>query len=331
MDKEVLLSYGGGGFEMNQFLHDFVLKEIFADNSQGLSEDAAICEGFKNIAFSTDSFVLSPIFINGANIGKIAACGSINDVLMMGAMPKYITLGLILEEGFALDELKIILNSFANTAKEFNVAIKCGDLKVVPKNSADKIYINTTCIGDANGFKSSFSTKNIEENDVIIVSADIGRHGACVMAARQGFSYDIKSDAKCLFNEVKDISKYNVKCLRDATRGGIASVLNELAIASGFEFNINEDDISISDGVLGLCELLGFDALELANEGTFICIADKNDGENILQELKKYNQFANIIGSVKKIKKQPQVILNTKYGGTRILNMPKGELLPRIC
>lgn len=331
MNDKVLLSYGGGGFEMNEFLNNFILKEIYADNSQGLSEDAAICDGFSKLAFSTDSFVLSPIFINGANIGKIAACGSINDVLMMGAMPKYLTLGLILEEGFSLNELKIILNSLANTVKEFNVKIKCGDLKVVPKNSADKIYINTTCIGDANGFKANFSTSKIQEGDIIILSGDIGRHGACVMAARQGFDYDIKSDAKCLFNEIKDISKYNVKCSRDATRGGISSVLNELCVGSGFEFIVEENSITISDGVMGLCELLGFEALELANEGTFICIVNKNDSESVLKELKKYNEFANIIGIVNKKSKNPKVILNNNYGGARILNMPKGELLPRIC
>ncbi|MBT0881102.1 MULTISPECIES: hydrogenase expression/formation protein HypE [unclassified Campylobacter] len=332
MQKQVLLSYGGGGDEMNEFLNNFILKHIHADNSQGLSEDAAVCDGFSKIAFSTDSFVLDPIFINGANIGKIAACGSINDVLMMGAKPKYLTLGLILEEGFLLDDLAKILNDLSNTAKEFEVGIKCGDLKVVPKGKADKIYINTTCIGDANGFinNNKISTKNIKEGDAIIVSGDLGRHGACVMAARFGFNYDIMSDAKCLYNEVKDILKYDIKCLRDATRGGLSSVLNELAKSSGLEFIINESDISISDGVLGLCELLGFDALELANEGTFVCICSKEDAQNVLKELKKYNDFANIIGVVHK-SKSPSVKLNNSYGGSRILQMPKGELLPRIC
>lgn len=333
MDKKVLLSYGGGGYEMNSFLNEFILKELKCEISQGLSEDAALCDGFSKIAISTDSFVLSPIFINGANIGKIAACGSINDVLMMGAMPKYITLGLILEEGLDLDELKTILNSFANTLNEFDVKVKCGDLKVVPKGSADKIYINTTCVGDVNGFikDNNISTKQIEPEDKIILSADVGRHGACVMAARQGFDYDIISDAKCLFNEVKSIINYNVKCLRDATRGGIASVLNELSLASECDFFIDEKKIIIEDGVLGLCELLGFDAYELANEGTFVCIADKNDAENIVKELQKFNKNANIIGEVKKTKNKPSVVLNTNYGGSRIVNMPKGELLPRIC
>lgn len=333
MNNQVLLSYGGGGYEMNEFLNNFVLKEIKSTITQGLSEDAAVCEGFKNIAFSTDSFVLNPIFINGANIGKIAACGSINDVLMMGAMPKYLTLALILEEGLSLDELKIILNSLGECANEFNVNIKCGDLKVVPKGKADKIFINTTCIGDMNGFKenNNISTKNIADTDCIILSADIGRHGACVMAARQGFEYDINSDAKCLFDEVKSISKYNIKCLRDATRGGVASVLNELANASNKDFIINEKDIHISDGVLGLCELLGFEPFELANEGTFICIASKDCADDIVNELKKFNPNASIIGEVKKTKDKAKVILNTIYGGSRILSMPKGELLPRIC
>lgn len=332
MNKQVLLSYGGGGIEMNDFLNDFILKNINSDNSQGLSEDAAVCDGFSKIAFSTDSFVLDPLFIKGANIGKIAACGSINDVLMMGAKPKYLTLGLILEEGFNLDELKIILNDLSKTAKEFEIGIKCGDLKVVPKGKADKIYINTTCIGDALGFtkNNNIGTKSIKEDDVIIISADVGRHGACVMAEREGFSYDISSDAKCLYNEVKDILKYDIKCLRDATRGGLASVLNELSRASKLDFIINESDIKVSDGVLGLCELLGFEALELANEGTFVCICDKKDVNEVLKELRKYNEFANIIGYTKK-SSNPSVILNTNYGGSRLLQMPKGELLPRIC
>lgn len=331
MNDKVLLSYGGGGFEMDEFLREFILKEIYADNSQGLSEDAALCDGFSKIAFSTDSFVLDPLFINGANIGKIAACGSINDVLMMGSKPYYLTLSLILEEGLSLDTLKPILNDLAKTAMEFKIGIKCGDLKVVPSGKADKIFINTTCIGDANGFKlNNISTKNIKSSDVIILSGDIGRHGACVMAAREGFSYDILSDAKCLYEEVKSIIDFDIKCLRDATRGGLSSVLNELSNACGLEFEINESEVSISDGVLGLCELLGFDAFELANEGTFVCICSKEDSQKVLAKLKEFNPFANIIGEVR-ASKNPRVRLNSTYGGSRILQQPKGELLPRIC
>lgn len=326
----VLLSYGGGGYEMDDFLKNFILKNLFLEQENGLSNDAAIEDGFKNIAFSTDSFVLNPIFINGANIGKIAACGSINDVLMMGAMPKYISLALILEEGFSKEKLKIILNSFANELKEANVKLKCGDLKVLPKGKCDEIFINTTCIGDANTFSNTINPKEIKSKDKIILSADIARHGACVMASRNNFQSNITSDAKCLINEVSEILKIGgIRCLRDATRGGIASVLNELSQACNLEFLIQEEEIIVSDEVFAFCELLGFSPYDLANEGTFICIASANKAEDICVKLQEFNPNARIIGEVQKEK--GAVILQSPYGLKSILQSPKGELLPRIC
>lgn len=328
MDK-VMLSHGSGGADMNEFLKDFILPNIYADTSKnGLSEDAAVLSGSFVPVVSTDSFVLDPIFINGTNIGEIAACGSINDVLMMGAKPLFITLGLILEEGLALDELKTVLNSFGKSVKDSGVSVICGDLKVVPKQKCDKIFINTTCIGEK---RVDIGTKYICEDDVVLISGDVGRHGACVLSYREGFNIDIKSDAKCLVKEVDELVKsgIKIKALRDATRGGVASVLNEFAKDIGKKIIIQENEIVVNDGVVGLCELLGYEALELANEGTFVCVVDKSHSQKALQILQKYNPNARIIGHVSDIN-LGIVVLENSFG-SRVCVYPRGELLPRIC
>lgn len=329
MDK-VMLSYGSGGADMNEFLKEFIIPNIYANTMlNGLSEDGAmINESFLSVV-STDSFVLDPIFINGTNIGEIAACGSINDVLMMGAKPLFITLSLILEEGFSLDELKIVLNSFGKTAQQSNVSIVCGDLKVVPKGKCDKIFINTTCIGRQR--LGDIGLKHIKPDDVIVLSGDIGRHGACVIAAREGFEIDIKSDAKCLVNEVDELvlSEVKIKAMRDATRGGLSAVLNEFALSINKKIIINEDEIIVSDGVAGICELLGYESSELANEGTFIVVVDKDDAKSVCDILQKYNKNARIIGKISDIN-FPIVAFENSFG-SRVCQMPRGELLPRIC
>ncbi|ELE4966604.1 hydrogenase expression/formation protein HypE [Campylobacter coli] len=323
--KNISLAHGGGGEEMNELLTK--LFEIFDNEILNANNDAAI---LGNLALSTDSFVLSPIFLDEeVNIGKLCVCGSINDVLMVGAKPKYLSLGLILEEGFELEKLERILKSIKEECEKCGVMLVCGDTKVVPKGKADEIYINTTALGEIISKKES---KNIKAGLSILLSGDIGRHGASVLIKRNELEADIKSDCKALDKEVLELLEKDIKvvAMRDVTRGGLSAVLNEWAKQSGNDLLIFEEKIIIQDEVLGLCELFGYEAYELANEGTFILCVEKEDELKALEILKKYNVNASIIGEVLEEKKA-RVILENAYGAKRFLEAPKGELLPRIC
>ncbi|EDP6592506.1 hydrogenase expression/formation protein HypE [Campylobacter jejuni] len=323
--KNISLAHGGGGEEMNELLTK--LFKIFDNEILNANNDAAI---LGNLALSTDSFVLSPIFLDEeVNIGKLCVCGSINDVLMVGAKPKYLSLGLILEEGFELEKLERILKSIKEECEKCGVMLVCGDTKVVPKGKADEIYINTTALGEIISKKES---KNIKAGLSILLSGDIGRHGASVLIKRNELEADIKSDCKALNKEVLELLEKDIKvvAMRDATRGGLSAVLNEWAKQSGNDLLIFEEKIIVQDEVLGLCELFGYEAYELANEGTFILCVEKEDELKALEILKKYNVNASIIGEVLEEKKA-RVILQNSYGAKRFLESPKGELLPRIC
>ncbi|EOI4543835.1 TPA: hydrogenase expression/formation protein HypE [Campylobacter jejuni] len=323
--KNISLAHGGGGEEMNELLTK--LFKIFDNEILNANNDAAI---LGNLALSTDSFVLSPIFLDEeVNIGKLCVCGSINDVLMVGAKPKYLSLGLILEEGFELEKLEHILKSIKEECEKCGVTLVCGDTKVVPKGKADEIYINTTALGEIISKKES---KNIKAGLSILLSGDIGRHGASVLIKRNELEADIKSDCKALDKEVLELLENDIKvvAMRDATRGGLSAVLNEWAKQSGNDLLIFEEKIIVQDEVLGLCELFGYEAYELANEGTFILCVEKEDELKALEILKKYNANASIIGEVLEEKKA-RVILQNAYGAKRFLESPKGELLPRIC
>ncbi|EIV1279656.1 hydrogenase expression/formation protein HypE [Campylobacter jejuni] len=323
--KNISLAHGGGGEETNELLTK--LFKIFDNEILNANNDAAI---LGNLALSTDSFVLSPIFLDEeVNIGKLCVCGSINDVLMVGAKPKYLSLGLILEEGFELEKLERILKSIKEECEKCGVMLVCGDTKVVPKGKADEIYINTTALGEIISKKES---KNIKAGLSILLSGDIGRHGASVLIKRNELEADIKSDCKALDKEVLELLENDIKvvAMRDATRGGLSAVLNEWAKQSGNDLLIFEEKIIVQDEVLGLCELFGYEAYELANEGTFMLCVEKEDELKALEILKKYNVNASIIGEVLEEKKA-RVILQNAYGAKRFLESPKGELLPRIC
>ncbi|RTK16502.1 hydrogenase expression/formation protein HypE, partial [Campylobacter jejuni] len=306
--KNISLAHGGGGEEMNELLTK--LFKIFDNKILNANNDAAI---LGNLALSTDSFVLSPIFLDEeVNIGKLCVCGSINDVLMVGAKPKYLSLGLILEEGFELEKLEHILKSIKEECEKCGVMLVCGDTKVVPKGKADEIYINTTALGEIISKKES---KNIKAGLSILLSGDIGRHGASVLIKRNELEADIKSDCKALDKEVLELLENDIKvvAMRDATRGGLSAVLNEWAKQSGNDLLIFEEKIIVQDEVLGLCELFGYEAYELANEGTFILCVEKEDELKALEILKKYNANASIIGEVLEEKKA-RVILQNAYG-----------------
>ena len=327
---QIKLAHGNGGSENNELITK-IFYEAFQNEILEKSEDAAIIENGK-LAFCTDSFTISPLFFNGGDIGKISVCGTCNDLAMMGAKPKYLSLAVIIEEGFEFEMLQKIVDSI-NKELELNGAIiVTGDTKVVPKGSVDKIFINTTGIGEVQ--QNDISANNIKEDDVIIVSRDIGTHGATIFAQREGIELqsNLKSDCASLYPIVQKLLDENVTihALRDATRGGVAAVLNEWAKASNICIEVEEESIPVCDEVKGLCEILGFEATALANEGTFLIATRKEDAPKILSLLKQFNENASIIGKVT-MEQTKKVILNSSWGTKRYLDTPTGELLPRIC
>jgi len=331
--KQVQLSHGGGGEEMNRLIHDLFYKS-FDNDILSSAEDAAVLKPEGNVAFTTDSFTVSPIFFNGGDIGKLAVAGTVNDLAMMGAKPLWLSSAFMIEEGLPFEELEQIVQSMAKELKKSGAKVVCGDTKVVPKGSVDKIFINTSGIGEV--LVSGISAHNLEVGDTIIVSRDIGRHGAAIMMAREGIDLesDLKSDCETLWPAVEALigAKVKIKAMRDATRGGLAAVLNEWAEASNICIEVEEEQLPVCDEVRGICEMLGFEPYDLANEGTFILAVDSADKEVALEVLGKYSFCTNatVIGSVTD-KKPGKVILQSSWGSNRFLELPKGELLPRIC
>jgi len=324
---KLTLAYGGGGEETNKLINGLFYK-YFSNPILESAEDAAVVELNGKTAFTTDSFTVSPIFFNGGNIGKLAIAGTCNDLAMMGAKPEFLSCGFMIEEGLELEELEVIVKTMADELNKVGAKIVCGDTKVVPAGSVDKIFINTSGIGSV--IKENISAHNLKEGDRIIVSRDIGRHGTVVMAHRYEVQTDLNSDCKILWEEVKALidAGIDIKALRDATRGGLSAVLNEWAIASKVGIEIEEEKIPISDEVVGLCEIFGFEPMDLANEGTFIVAVNENDANKAKEILKKFNENAEIIGVVKEGEK---VVLKSPWGSKRYIELPKGELLPRIC
>jgi hydrogenase expression/formation protein HypE len=298
-----------------------------------MSEDAAIIHDGA-LAFSTDSFTVSPLFFPGADIGKLAVCGTCNDLAMMGAKPKYLTCSVIIEEGFETRELEKIVRSMKKELEINGAIVVSGDTKVVPRGSVDKIFINTTGVGEV--LKKGISSNNISADDLILVNRDIGCHGATIFVAREGIemSSSLKSDCESLFPQVKALIDSGIKitAMRDATRGGVSAVLNEWAKQSNVCIEIEEEKIPVSDEVLGICEMLGFEAAALANEGTFILAIKKDDAHRAVEILKTFENCsrATIIGKVTAAHLK-KVILNSSWGTKRFLDTPSGELLPRIC
>ena len=331
--KQILLSHGGGGEETQKLIKELFFK-YFSNPILEKMEDAAVLNINSKLAFTTDSFTVSPIFFKGGNIGKLAIAGTVNDLAMMGAKPKYLSCSFIIEEGLPFEELEEIVRSMAEEMKKTGVQIVTGDTKVVPKGSTDKIFINTTGIGEI--VYEGISAHNIQEGDVILVSGTVGDHGACIMAQREGIEMegDISSDCASLWSLVEDLINkgLTIKAMRDPTRGGLSAVLNEWADQSDIGIEIDEEKIPIKEEVQGMCELLGLDPLSLANEGKLILAVPEEEGEKALNILKNnpLGKNAQIIGRVTSDYKG-KVILKSPYGSKRILEPPAGELLPRIC
>lgn len=331
----ITLAHGSGGKASHQLIEGLFHK-YFQNDILLQGNDASILpELFGRIAISTDSFVIHPVFFPGGDIGKLSVYGTVNDLAMSGAKPLYITAAFIIEEGFPLKDLEKIVASMSEAARSAAVKIVAGDTKVVESGSADQIYINTTGVGILPN-NINIGGQNAKAGDKILVSGTLGDHGTAIMALRKGFEFvtDLESDCGLLSGMIQEILQTgaDIKVLRDPTRGGLAATLNEIAQQSKVGMLLEEGAIPVKQGVRSLCEILGLDPLYIANEGKVIVIAAKKDAEHVLKAMKNHplGKDAAIIGTVID-SPEAQVYLKTEIGGTRILHMPVGELLPRIC
>ena len=340
MDETVLLGHGSGGTMMKRII-DEVFFEAYADEELLEGNDAASLPApavGERIAYSTDSFVVTPHFFPGGDIGRLAVCGTVNDVATSGAVPKYLSCGFILEEGFPVADLKRICKSMAEMAKEAGVHIVTGDTKVVNRGHGDGVFINTSGIGFIpEGV--SLSGAFCRPGDKILVTGTMGDHGITIMSCREelSFSADIQTDAAPLNHLIAEViaSAPDTRCFRDPTRGGLASTLNELAAQSGVDFIVEEGAVPVKNAVLGACEMLGYDVYQVANEGKMVCVVPAEQAEAALAAMRanKYGIDAAIIGEVVETpeERDPRVSIRTGFGALRIMDMLVGEQLPRIC
>ncbi|MES0278450.1 MAG: hydrogenase expression/formation protein HypE [Dehalococcoidales bacterium] len=334
MTKKILLAHGSGG----KMSHDLVCKSLvqrLSNPTLDKMDDSAILELNGRTAFTTDSYVVSPIFFPGGDIGRLAVCGTVNDLAMSGASPLYLGLSLIIEEGLPFAELDKIIASVQKAAAEAGVKVVTGDTKVVNQGTADKLFINTSGLGVIpDGV--DISGVNAVPGDKVIISGTIGDHGMAIMSQREGFRFTIPIESDCapLNSLVAAMlaASANIHSLRDPTRGGLATTLNELADQSGVGIDLEEDLIPVNEAVRAACELLGFDPLYVANEGKLIAIVAPAAAEAVLGAMRKnaYGGDSVIIGEV--TDKHPgRVNMKTLLGASRIVDMLSGELLPRIC
>ncbi len=332
-EDKILLVHGSGGTKMHELINEVILNNLGNPLLSELMDSAVLKINGKKIAFTTDSYVINPIFFNGGDIGKLAVCGTINDLSAVGAKPLYISLSLIIEEGFERESLERIVESIKKVSEEENVLVVTGDTKVVEKGKGDKIFINTSGIGIIeNDVKLSYS--RIEKGDKVIINGGIAEHGTSILNERLNLKLSNPpiSDCKPLWKIVNEVMKISdrIKFMRDPTRGGIASPLNEIVSKSGLGIELFEKNIPVKENVLGVCELLGLDPLYIANEGKMLFIVGKEDAEKVLEKLREMGEReANIIGEV--ISEPKRVLLKTLSGGRRIVDPLSGEPLPRIC
>jgi hydrogenase expression/formation protein HypE len=334
MADRILLAHGSGG----QLMHNLIKKSFVSTLSNPILEkldDSAVFDLSGRLAFTTDSYVVSPIFFPGGDIGKLAVCGTVNDLSMTGAVPLYLSLSFIIEEGLLLADLTKIVNSINEAAIEAGVKIVTGDTKVVDKGSADKLFINTSGVGIVPP-GVDISGANARPGDKVIVSGTLGDHGMAVLSQREGirFQVPVPSDCAPLNKMVAEMlaTGAEIHCLRDPTRGGLATTLNEFAQQSRVGIRIDELSLPVNPAVLGACELLGFDPLYVANEGKLVAVVAPGDVDRVLATVRKnqYGQKAVIIGEA--VKEHPgRVVLKTRLGASRIVDVLVGELLPRIC
>lgn len=334
MTETIQLAHGAGG-RMSALLTEEVLRPILGNPILDRMHDGAVLDTHGKIAFTTDSYVVAPRFFPGGSIGRLAVCGTVNDLAMSGAEAKYLSLSLILEEGLAVEELTRVLQDVRAAADEADVSIVTGDTKVVGHGACDGIYINTAGVGEIIG-GADIAPKNIRAGMDVIVSGFLGDHAATITAARHGLKLPeaIKSDAAPLNGLVKEMLRAvpEIACMRDPTRGGAAATLNELAAQSETGILLDEESLPVRPEVEGVCELLGFEPLYLANEGKLLAIVPAEKTETLLAVMRAhpYGKEARRIGVVTD-KAPGQVAMKTALGGIRIVDMPTGSLVPRIC
>ena len=332
--KKILMAHGSGG----KLAHELVAKSFvraLANPVLDKLDDSAVIDFSGRLAFTTDSYVVSPVFFPGGDIGKLAVCGTVNDLAMSGARPLYLSLSFVIEEGLPMSELEEIVGSVKRASQEAGVKIATGDTKVVNRGSADRLFINTSGIGIVpDGVDISGS--NARPGDRVLLSGPIGEHGIAVLSRREGLSFSTQLQSDCaplnrLVAEMLNASP-NIHCLRDPTRGGLATTLNELAEQSGVSIRIEEERVPVREEVLAACEMLGLDPLYIANEGKLVAIVKAEDADKILKAMRRnpYGREAVTIGEVS-AKNPGRVVMRTTIGASRIVDMLVGDPLPRIC
>lgn len=337
MNKQILLGHGSGGKLSHDLIIELFLKYFDNPTLNSQTDSALLKIESENIAFTTDSYVVDPVFFPGGDIGKLAVAGTVNDIAVSGAKPLFLSASFIIEEGLPLSDLTTIVKSMAEEAKKAGVIIVTGDTKVVNKGKCDKIFINTSGIGILNKkHKNISSGKNIKTGDKIIINGTIGDHGMAILSARNELNIksNIVSDCACLNHLIEKALSVSseIKFMRDATRGGVATILSELSENKNFGIQINESSVKVKEEVRGMCEILGFDPLYVANEGKVLMIVGRKDAEKVLKILKqdKLGKDSTIIGEI--VDEHPgKSWITTGIGGKRIIDMLAGEQLPRIC
>ena len=338
--KTITLAHGAGGKAMHDLI-DEIFVTGFDSPELTLLEDQArfelndLNQLGNRLAMTTDSYVVDPLFFPGGDIGKLAVTGTINDLAVGGATPLYLTCGMIIEEGFAIDDLQRIVASMKTTADKAGVRIVTGDTKVVPRGAADKLFINTAGVGVIPE-SSNIMANRAQDGDVVIINGYVGDHGAAIVDARGELALEISTVTDCqpLNGLIQEMLKVcpDIHCMRDATRGGLATVLNEFASSSKVAIQLDQTKIPVREEVRGVCEILGLDPLYLANEGKLVAIVSAEDADQLIETMQKHSagKDSSIIGKVE-ASPQGKVILSTGFGGDRIIDMLVGEQLPRIC
>jgi hydrogenase expression/formation protein HypE len=335
-DDKILLAHGGGGQLSDELVRHHILPRFKNDALAELADSAKLNLASVSVCFTTDSYVVKPLFFNGGDIGKLAVCGTINDLAVAGSVPAALALSLIIEEGFEFELLEKILASISEAARQNNVNIVTGDIKTVEAGAADKIFINTAGIGTRIA-GADLGYKRISAGDKIIINGTIGDHGMTIISQREGIKFQskLKSDCASIAELAQQLlaSGNGVKFMRDPTRGGLAATLNEICRASALSIEINEADIPVNPTVQAAADTLGFDVLNIANEGKFVAIVSEESADDCLNICRKnkLGKEASIIGEVVETSDTPTVEMKTRIGGKRIVQMPYGRELPRIC
>jgi hydrogenase expression/formation protein HypE len=337
-DEKILLTHGSGGRRSRDLIENLIVKVFDNPRLRKLEDAAELVDlgagGDGRLVMTTDSYVVRPLFFPGGDIGKLSICGTVNDLATAGAQPLALSVGLIIEEGFLIEELEKVLISMRSTADRIPVPLITGDTKVVERGRGDGVYISTTGVGLVPA-GVHLTPERIEPGDLILINGPVGNHEASILCARGDFSFDIKVESDCaplshLMQEViREVPE--LKCARDPTRGGVASVLTEMVEHSGYAMTLEEQHIPVDEDVQGVCDILGMDPLMMANEGKMIVIAPEPRADACLEAMRRVPEGggASVIGQVHQ--GRPRLTMKTPFGTTRVITMPMGNQLPRIC